>query len=855
MDAPNPRVREDLEITPRVVDGEVVYIVGDPIKNEFHQLDEVQYTIFRLFDGQTSLAAMVPALAEEHEIEVDEETLAAFVELLQDLNLLDLSADTRLDRERGREISARVKRQLELAGVVFAPRITFPPREHQPPAGGERRQRLRESVHVDQALNAIAQGDIQGAARRLRQVIDLAPRNQRARYLLNLLLEEHLGKPRNKDSIWWWRFPIANPDRFLSALDRLVGRFLFTKTFLYAWTVFFLSAIGLVIWNFDDLNRDMLDLFSFRWLYESPSVLILVWSVGPMITILHEVSHGLACRHYGGRVREMGILVAYLSPTAFCDISSTYLFEDKWQRVIVAMAGLMWHAAIWSVFVFIYHVTSTDTTIGWLAMMSVPVLALTLIFGLSPAIRSDAYIALSELLNHPNLRPEAFSYLSLLGQRLVLGSAVEIPEELQAKRRVLLWYSVPSLLGTVIVIYGVFSRIAYYVAQNFHSLGLLVFSIIITMYAAGPVTRAVRAVWRNRNWLWAQKRFRKVLALGSGLFVLSLALPWPFNIDVPFLVKPRGEWVRAPDAGTVDRVLVENGALVESGAALVQLNADAARAAEQQSWAKLAMAEADLHKLLAGKRSEEIAIQEADVRAAWGELQSWRAQVARLSRLKTGGGAVEEYDRARMSMAAAETSYATAKKALESALAGAQDEEVQALEARMEMLRAQWESDRAGLEATLLRSPIAGRVRFQFFGGDETPHLVKVAAGDPIAFVRAEQAPYLEARVPITAPVNLIQPGARALARLRGRPNELLVGEASRVQSSLDADRQDQTESGARAYIPVDVELRGASSDESDLPEGLTGILRITAGWYPVAMHLYLRMARLVRIDLNRLIG
>lgn len=46
-------------------------------------------------------------------------------------------------------------------------------------------------------------------------------------------------------------------------------------------------------------------------------------------TILHEFGHAFSCMYYGGKITSMGVLLHYLFPALYCDVSDIYLKGKK----------------------------------------------------------------------------------------------------------------------------------------------------------------------------------------------------------------------------------------------------------------------------------------------------------------------------------------------------------------------------------------------------------------------------------------------------------------------------------------------------------------------------------------------
>jgi len=84
-----PKFRSDVEVNPRVVEGEgLQYIFKDPRSDKIFAFGEVEYFICRHLDGQTSLPAVQEILQQQYDISIDLEQLEAFVRHLATLELV-----------------------------------------------------------------------------------------------------------------------------------------------------------------------------------------------------------------------------------------------------------------------------------------------------------------------------------------------------------------------------------------------------------------------------------------------------------------------------------------------------------------------------------------------------------------------------------------------------------------------------------------------------------------------------------------------------------------------------------------------------------------------------------------------
>lgn len=837
--------RDDLEIAPRTIDGEVAYFVGDPIKLEFHRLDALQYEVFKKLDGKTSLEDLSQWLLKTHEVEASPEDLAEFVETLRGLNLLDISVDSRIDAERGREIAAKVKQGLSQDGVVFALRRA----EQAPRKGAERRTRHREAQLFDAALTHLGRGEIAASGARLREVLRLRPDNARARYLLRLLFSETLGKPRDVDSILFWRIPVGNPDRLLARIAALWGPWIYNRhaaTLAILWVLF---ACGLLLSDIDRLFIDLKAFFEFRWVVEQPLIFVLIWTLGPPQIFLHEMAHGLTCRYFGGRVREMGMLIAYLQPTAYCDISSTYLLENKWHRALTCFAGQIIDAVEWAGFVVLYHLTETNSLLGLLSLLSIVVKGQAMIAGLNPLIRSDGYFALTELVNYPNLSVDARSFVKAKFLRLTTGEEVELPEGSESHARLFWLYTVGSWVTLALLLLPILVSISGYFISRLQIIGLLVASVLWYAVVFRHVLALARAVWRGRAVFRRSARARRVGLATVVLMGALLLLPVRVSIEAPARVEPAVEWLHAPFGATVTDVAGALGDPIRAGDVVVRL--DTMPTALATARAELAAAEADLQTLQGGATKEELGIAEAERQAAGRELAAAAAQLRSARARASSGGGGEAVDAAMAAHAAAQTRWATADKAVTLLQSGPAAESVAAARARLEGAKAQLAHEESKLESAAMKSPmdgvlVEGKVPLRDLVGQ------RVETGTEVVGVRRRGGDRLEIHVLAVEPISVIAVGGEVRGRLIGMPHEPMVGRIVELGSAIERGPADDMLQGraflrVEATIPDEVQAQG-------LPADLSATVHIEGPRLPVATHLWLRAARLYDLDIRPLL-
>ena len=126
-------------------------------------------------------------------------------------------------------------------------------------------------------------------------------------------------------SLFHWKVPLANPDAILEGLYPKF-RWCFTSAFVGMACLSLLVAAVVFLLNGDELALGLESVLTFEGLF-------FVLAAVSMVTVLHEMAHGLTCRHFGGRVSDMGFLLLYSLPCFYCNVGDTYLFRGKRERL------------------------------------------------------------------------------------------------------------------------------------------------------------------------------------------------------------------------------------------------------------------------------------------------------------------------------------------------------------------------------------------------------------------------------------------------------------------------------------------------------------------------------------------
>ncbi|HXG68200.1 MAG TPA: efflux RND transporter periplasmic adaptor subunit, partial [Blastocatellia bacterium] len=242
------------------------------------------------------------------------------------------------------------------------------------------------------------------------------------------------------------RIHLFNPNRMLAWLDRRIGWAL-TRPFIIA------SFILMFVVVFGMLSRadEVLSYMSYTYSAYGLAAIILMTLT---ITALHEFAHGLACKHFGGEVRELGVLmIYYVLPAFYCNVSDIYRFGKKSQRLWVIFAGIYWQLGVSAAAALVWLLATPYT---WLADFMFLVFlggTFNILINCNPLIKLDGYYALSQALGIPNLQARSAEYVRSLWSRFVNGPGSNHASRITHHASLYLTYWLCSILYSVALIW------------------------------------------------------------------------------------------------------------------------------------------------------------------------------------------------------------------------------------------------------------------------------------------------------------------------------------------------------------------------------------------------------------------
>jgi putative peptide zinc metalloprotease protein len=420
----------------------------------------------------------------------------------------------------------------------------------------------------------------------------------------NIAMNERLAAQRSRRAsgrstinVAHIQFSAWDPDRYLTQLDRKIGRFVFSGWFtLFAVVIFLFQAVVFTVkWNV--IGPDIPLYFDFT--RKNFSDLVEFWLLLLVVGFIHESSHGLTCKHFGGEVHSMGLMFLYLTPAFYVDVTEAWISSGRSQRLATIIAGLWAEMILCGVAMIIWM----NTQVGeWLHDFSYKFILLSglalLVVNLNPLIKLDGYYFLTEWIRIPDLKERSTAFVMGWVQRHIFRLPVEVPVIARQRIPLFVLYALASGAYSYLLLL-LFVRFGYNVLFRWFAelailpaalLGFLIFrsrlrslqSFAFSFYRDKLGTGALRLT-----------PLRSALAI-----TLLVALFLPILRDREnafFVIEPRETHeVHAGLPGRVAAVYVREGDAVHSGQVMARLQSLNEAGAREEAAAQAAYSQAEV---------------------------------------------------------------------------------------------------------------------------------------------------------------------------------------------------------------------------------------------------------------------
>ncbi|MEN8145818.1 MAG: hypothetical protein ABFS14_12815, partial [Gemmatimonadota bacterium] len=259
----------------------------------------------------------------------------------------------------------------------------------------------------------------------------------------HLMLQERLrrkrkirSKQRAQSSILRLEFSYGDPDRVFGRMQQAL-RWMWTPGFVAVSMLFFATYFIVTTTRWQAFAEGTIALYTLNGIGPWDIVLLIV--ITTIITIIHELGHGLTTKAHGGEVRDWGAMLFYFSPAFYCDTSDAWTFQKRAHRLWTTFGGPWIELMLATVAGVVWALTEPGTFVNWVAFLTFLTGGLSSIFSnMNPLIPLDGYYALADWLEMPNLRGAAFEYWGWLFKRHVLAVDAKEPKVTPRERRIFL---------------------------------------------------------------------------------------------------------------------------------------------------------------------------------------------------------------------------------------------------------------------------------------------------------------------------------------------------------------------------------------------------------------------------------
>ena len=399
----------------------------------------------------------------------------------------------------------------------------------------------------------------------------------------------------NLKSIMFFRIPLFDPDALLQRLLRFI-RLLISPVGVAVWCLVVVAGLKVAIENFPELRVQSQGIMA-------PSNLLFLYIGLVIVKTLHEFGHAFAVRRFGGEVHTMGVMFLIFSPLPYMDASSAWTFRNKWQRVFVGAAGMIFEVFVAACAIFVWVYTGPGVVHSLAYNMVFVASVSTVLFNINPLLRFDGYYILSDLLDLPNLHQHSARHLKYLVEHHAFGCKnCETPA---TTRREEVLFTTFGILSGIYRIF-VFSMILLFVADQFLLAGMIMAVVCVVSWVLVPMVGILRYLGSSPRLYRTRTRAIAVCsATFAILFSFLFLLPFPNSFKAPGVLKSTDYVIAVNKAsGQIAEVIATSGERVNSGDPLLRLTNEELELEIRESQAGLDEAHAQHRKAMHNQQAD-----------------------------------------------------------------------------------------------------------------------------------------------------------------------------------------------------------------------------------------------------------
>ncbi len=209
------------------------------------------------------------------------------------------------------------------------------------------------------------------------------------------------------------RFKLSDPNKYLDAKRPFI-ECLFSASAMTVYGCIIVVFPLLAILNPHAVQRELRGYSP----HLTVAMVLMLYLMQILMNIIHEFAHAIVCKHNGGSVPRIGIMLMYLTPALYCDVSASWRFPRTEQKVAVSLAGIASQILASSITLTLWLFSGLPVLLEF-SLLNLSVAAVNLF----PLIKLDGYWVLAHMLNEPNLARDGlrgvdyYTRVFLKGQR------------------------------------------------------------------------------------------------------------------------------------------------------------------------------------------------------------------------------------------------------------------------------------------------------------------------------------------------------------------------------------------------------------------------------------------------------
>jgi putative peptide zinc metalloprotease protein len=425
------------------------------------------------------------------------------------------------------------------------------------------------------------------------------------------------------NKIFFFRRSIIDPDRAFGRMAKPVA-WIWTRPAM--WVSIVIVALGFIVFlqHQERLDGAIANLFSFQ------NALLMVATTF-VIKSIHELGHGLTCKHFGGEVHEVGVMALVFQPYFFVNVSDSWTMPNRMHRVLVSFAGIYVELVIAAFATFFWAIVQPGALRDFLFNVIFIASVSTIVFNANPLMRFDGYYIMMDMLEVPNLQGKSRALITHHVKKWLFGARGADPVLQRMplpKKRLWLFYTY-AILSWVYGYWVIYNLIVFMKPHldpiglgglaNWFSAFALISWVAMPFLAFFKSLEIKREDWKSGG---RMRRLGRVLTIGLVIFLIFCFVPWPLSIKRAGTVElaDPGQ-VRPQVGGFVQQVLVKEGETVKAGMPIAKLVNREVQENRITGEAKLKVAEATRERARGEDKPAEVKQAQSLVAAAESKYQ------------------------------------------------------------------------------------------------------------------------------------------------------------------------------------------------------------------------------------------